>query len=68
MSWLVRNFSRRGQLVFDPFSGSGNILLAAKILDRRYCGVEIEEKYCEFARAQLWESSVQESLLLESAG
>ncbi|MCI0596983.1 MAG: hypothetical protein L0Z48_10660 [candidate division Zixibacteria bacterium] len=62
MSWLVRNFSRRGQLIFDPFCGSGNILLAAKIHDRRWCGVEIEPKYADFARAQLGEVSVQETL------
>ncbi len=66
MAWLVRNFSRRGQLVFDPFCGSGNILLAAKLHDRRYCGVEIEPRYCEFARAQIGDVSVQNSMALEA--
>jgi DNA modification methylase len=62
MSWLVRNFSRTGQLIFDPFCGSGNILLAAAIHGRRWCGVEIEEKYADFARAQLAGISPQERL------
>lgn len=62
MAWLVRNFSRRGQLVFDPFCGSGQILLAAAIHGRGWCGVEIEEKYADFARAQLAGISPQERL------
>lgn len=62
MAWLVRNFSRRGQLIFDPFCGSGNILLAAALHGRRWCGVDIEPKYADFARAQLAGVSPQERL------
>jgi site-specific DNA-methyltransferase (adenine-specific) len=40
--------AHRGR-VLDPFMGSGSTLLAAKKLNRKCIGVEIEERYCEIA-------------------
>lgn len=44
---LIRMFSFPGDTVLDPFAGTGTTLLAAKRLDRRAIGVEIEERFCE---------------------
>jgi len=43
----LRNSSRRDEIVFDPFLGSGTTLIAAAGLGRRCFGMEIEPRYCD---------------------
>jgi DNA modification methylase len=43
----IRNSSKRGDIVFDPFLGSGTSLIAAARLGRKCFGMEIEPRYCD---------------------
>lgn len=50
---LIRCFSQPGDLVLDPFAGSGSTCVAAALSGRRYCGIELEGRYCQHARQRL---------------
>ena len=43
----------KGGVVLDPFFGSGTTGLAAKSLDRRYIGIELNAEYCALAGARI---------------
>ena len=42
-----------GEVILDPFCGTGTTCVAAKQLKRRYIGIDISEQYIEFARKRL---------------
>ena len=42
----IKSWSNEGDLVLDPFMRSGTTALAAKKLNRKYVGIEINEEYC----------------------
>jgi site-specific DNA-methyltransferase (adenine-specific) len=50
---LIRTFSEPGDVILDPFCGSGSVPLAAKLLGRPYIGIEIRQDYCEVAQQRL---------------
>ncbi|MGP1521452.1 MAG: DNA-methyltransferase [Treponema sp.] len=50
---LILASSKEGDVVFDPFLGSGTASVVAKKLNRRYCGIELNEEYCMLAEKRL---------------
>ena len=50
---LVLASSRPGEVVFDPFLGSGTASVVAKKLGRHWCGIELNEEYCLLAEKRL---------------
>jgi len=46
----ITSWSNPGDLILDPFNGSGTTCKMAKINKRRYIGIDISEEYCELAR------------------
>jgi site-specific DNA-methyltransferase (adenine-specific) len=49
----IRAFSEPGELVLDPFCGSGSSLVAVRDLGRAYLGVELTHRYCQIAASRL---------------
>jgi len=53
MAYLIELGCPKDGIVMDPFLGSGTTCIAAKLLQRRYIGVEINEKYHALAEARI---------------
>lgn len=66
LSRIIRACSNVGDVVFDPFAGSGTTLAAAKRLSRRYLGTEISPSYVEGILRRLAETkAVSDSAVAE---
>ena len=50
---IIRNSSRPGQIVFDPFMGSGTTGVACCNLDRNFIGMEIDKHYFSIAKNRI---------------
>ena len=59
---IIRTSSNEGELVMDPFAGSGSTLVVAKKLGRKYVGFELSKSYAENVRERLEKVSVGERL------
>ena len=53
MSYLVTMGSRENDLVLDPFVGSGTTCIAAKLLNRKYLGMELNDEYAVIAQERI---------------
>lgn len=49
----IYSWSNEGDVVLDPFCGSGTTLKMAYLMNRKYIGIDISEKYCELSRKRL---------------
>lgn len=52
-SWFIKLFTQAGDVVLDPFMGSGTTAVACQLLERHYIGVEINSDYCELAKERI---------------
>jgi len=50
---LLKGSINEGDIILDPFIGSGTTAIACKRLNRRYIGYEISKEYCQIAKARL---------------
>lgn len=54
---IIRACSRPGDMVLDPMMGTGTAGVAAKILGRRFLGIELSEETAEKARQRIAKAS-----------
>ena len=59
---LILASSNKGDMVFDPFLGSGSTAVTAKKLERDFCGVEIDPFYCACAGKRLQNADSDRSI------
>ena len=50
---VIEQFTHRGELVLDPFVGSGTTLLAAQDLDRNAVGFDLKQEYVDLSNSRL---------------
>jgi len=55
MEYLIKTYSKENDLILDFTSGSGTTLLACEKLNRRWIGIELDEKYCEITKQRITE-------------
>lgn len=63
----IRNSSRQGDLVFDPFGGSGTTLIAAETTGRKVALLELDPKYVDVA-IQRWQQFTGRQAVLDGDG
>ncbi|MCZ6675782.1 MAG: site-specific DNA-methyltransferase, partial [Candidatus Poribacteria bacterium] len=51
--WFIQLFTEPGDIVLDPFMGSGTTALAAKALGRHWLGIEMQREHVAQAKAAL---------------
>ena len=53
VSTILENFSKEGDVIYDPFMGTGTTAVVAKRLKRKFIGSEISQKYIDIAEERL---------------
>jgi DNA modification methylase len=55
---FINYWTNEGDLIIDPFAGSGTTLVACKELNRQFIGFEISPEYCEIIKKRLAQGSL----------
>lgn len=66
MEVWIKNSSKYGEVILDPFMGSGTTGVAAAHLGRKFIGVEIEQKYFDMACRRISEALTRPVMFTES--
>ncbi len=53
LAYLIDKLTQPGDVILDPFAGSGTTLVAARLLGRRADGLEVDKTFCAAAAARL---------------
>ena len=64
LHWLVNTYSNQGDVILDPFMGSGTTGIACANLDRNFIGFELDRDYFQIAKARIEQAQTQKDLIL----
>jgi DNA modification methylase len=64
---MISNSTKMGDLIFDPFLGSGTTLIAAEQLGRKCYGMELSPQYCDVI-VKRWQTLTGKQAVRESDG
>lgn len=66
-TWFIKLFTKPGDMVLDPFLGSGTTAVAAIELGRRYIGIDTEADYVELSKERIFETQIKLPMVAEKA-
>lgn len=52
-TWFLKLFTRKGDVILDPFIGSGTTAFASLAMERKYIGIELNKSFLEIAKSQI---------------
>jgi site-specific DNA-methyltransferase (adenine-specific) len=62
--YLIRTYTQPGDVILDPFMGSGTTAVAARNLDRHYIGCDVSPEYVNLARQRIQNSDPYQASIL----
>ena len=65
--FFIKAFSDSGDMIFDPFMGSGTTMIAAEKNGRHACGTEISPMYCDVIVTR-WQAFAGKQAIHEASG
>lgn len=64
-AWCLATYSKPGEMILDPYMGSGSVLRAAKNVGCRAIGIEADERWCEVAANRMSQGSLNFGEMVE---
>ena len=58
---FLKLLTQKGDIVLDPFIGSGTTAVVAKKMQRHFIGIEINPKYCDYARQRIAKINIEQT-------
>ena len=59
MKWIIEDFTHPGDIILDPFMGSGSTGVAAMLTGRRFIGIELDATYFAIAQQRIEDAARQ---------
>ena len=65
IEWIIQKYTKEGDLILDPFSGSGSIAIACRKNNRNYIACELDKEYYDLSIQRMEEYFAQQCLFWE---